>query len=48
MKRRLRDQNVRKWRAVNRTMSTEAHVADRLSWAHQYEDISKDEGAQVC
>ena len=45
VKRRLRDQNVRKWRAANRTMLTEAHIGDRLGWARQYEDVSEDEWA---
>ena len=48
VKRRLRDQNVRKWRAANRTMLTEAHIGDRLGWARQYEDVSEDEWVQVC
>ena len=45
--RRLREHHIRKWRAVERALLMEKHVAKRLKWAREYSHFTREDWEQV-
>jgi len=47
MRRRLHEDNIRKWRAVKRVLLTEQHAAKRLQWAREHQHKTREDWAKV-